>query len=131
MSQAPSTAPALILLVDDESSVRLVCTRMLERLGYRVVATGSGQEALEELTKLGASLELVVLDSNMPEMSGEETASAMLSRFPELRIVVSSGSAENEVRARFAGCAIAGFLQKPYRSADLAEVVRLGLGASS
>ena len=62
-----------ILLVDDESTVLRVTTRMLESLGYTVHAMNDGSEAVSFLKDAKCAVDLVLLDMVMPGMSGSET----------------------------------------------------------
>ena len=62
-----------ILLVDDEESVRIMGTRMLERVGFEVLAASDGREALEIYRARPDDIALVLLDLTMPDLDGEET----------------------------------------------------------
>jgi two-component system, cell cycle sensor histidine kinase and response regulator CckA len=114
----------LILLVDDEETVRVVARRMLERLGFRVALASNGRVALRVLEARATEVTAVLLDMMMPEMSGEETFREIRRRYPSLPIVLSSGYNEPDATARFVGRGLAGFIQKPYRVEELRETLR-------
>jgi two-component system, cell cycle sensor histidine kinase and response regulator CckA len=65
---------------------------------------------------------------SMPGLSGEETLPELRKIRPDLKVVVSSGYSEAETMRLFEGQQVAGFIQKPYTAAELAEKVKLALG---
>jgi PAS domain S-box-containing protein len=112
-----------ILVVDDESIVRQVAQQTLRRAGYDVLLAGNGQTALEIFRQRADEIRLVLLDMTMPVMSGEQTFIELKRIRPDVRIVLSSGFNQVEAIRRFEGQDLAGFLQKPYTAAALAEKV--------
>ena len=125
----PTTAHAdvvgvgTVLVVDDEAIVRDVARSMLERFGYTVLTAENGQQAVDLVRQHKDDLALVLIDLTMPVMSGEEALSHIKSIHPTLPIILSSGY-KMEAIQRFAGKGLAGFLQKPYSRARLAEKLR-------
>jgi PAS domain S-box-containing protein len=113
-----------VLVVDDEESVRVLAKRMLERLGYVVRLASDGSEAVTIYENQGDAIDLVLLDMTMPKMDGQETYRALRALDPEVRVVLSSGYNEQDATDRFAGRALAGFIQKPYTLDTLASVMR-------
>jgi len=111
------TGGGCVLLVDDEEGVRTVGKRLLERIGLEVLIAADGCEALQVYQEHQDRIDLVVLDLTMPKMDGEETYRELRRIAPDVPIVLSSGYAEREVAARFAGQGLAGFVQKPYNPA--------------
>jgi PAS domain S-box-containing protein len=113
-----------ILVVDDEEIVRRVATSALEHAGYTVLKAGNGREALAVFEQQHGNIDLVLLDMTMPVMSGEETLGALRTRYPKVKVVLSTGYDEVEASQRFADKGLAGFLQKPYASRTLLERVK-------
>jgi two-component system, cell cycle sensor histidine kinase and response regulator CckA len=113
-----------VLIVDDEESVRSVARSTLQRRGYRTIEAADGREALEVYTRFFSDISLVLLDLTMPYMNGEEVLQELRIIMPSVRVVLSSGFNEVEAVRRFTGKGLAGFLQKPYLSAVLAETIR-------
>jgi CheY-like chemotaxis protein len=107
------------LVVDDEQSVLEVGRRMLERLGFRVIAVMRGEEAVEIFRERRDEIFLVLLDLTMPGMGGERTCQELQGIDPEVRIILASGYSEAELRQRQATLQVQGFLQKPYDFGDL------------
>ncbi len=108
-------AQATVLLVDDEPAVRSVGRRMLERCGVGNPLIASSGGAALELLDGGEEVDLVVLDLQMPGMSGEEVWWALRERSKSLPVLLSSGFGEGELPAELAADPCAAFLQKPYR----------------
>jgi PAS domain S-box-containing protein len=112
-----------ILVVDDEESVRNVAKRVLEMHGCTVLTAGSGSEASAILRQNRDKLSLVILDLNMPAMSGLDELPELLAISPGVDVVVSSGYPEAEAMSLFTGMPVAGFIQKPYTIQRLMEQV--------
>ena len=115
---------ATILLVDDEEMITEVGRAMLEKLGYRVVVSREGQDAVQVITDRGAEIDLVILDMIMPGMDGGKTFDRIREVQPGVPVLLSSGYAINgqalEIMQR--GCN--GFIQKPYNISELSNKVR-------
>ena len=90
---APATAAWSVLLVEDESDVRQVLRRQLERAGCRVVEAASGEAAVAQLAAAGEAFDLVVSDVQMPGLMGVPFVEALRARRPGLPIVFLSGNA--------------------------------------
>jgi PAS domain S-box-containing protein len=114
----------MILVVDDEQVVRNMAKQTLERYGYSVLLAEDGARGLDVFRREAGRIKCVVLDLTMPVMSGEETLSRMKAIRSEIPVILSSGFNEVQAVRRFEGKGLAGFLQKPYKAAVLAEVIR-------
>jgi hypothetical protein len=113
------TFAPMILVVDDEPEVRAVVGEFLEDFGYRVALADSGSEALARLRD-DPSVELLLTDIRMPEMSGIELADAATQQNPRLKVILMSGYfVAQQVNRRF--------LRKPFRMKDLQAAVRAEL----
>jgi two-component system, cell cycle sensor histidine kinase and response regulator CckA len=113
-----------VLIVDDEEIVRSTAKHTLLRYGYQSIAAQDGVEALEAYKNRIGKVVLVLLDLTMPVMSGEETLRHLQLMDPEVKVLLTSGYNELEAVQRFAGKGLAGFIQKPYTAAALAEKVK-------
>jgi two-component system cell cycle sensor histidine kinase/response regulator CckA len=113
-----------ILLVDDEQMVLKVTRELLESLGYRVYAAGSGQEAVAVYMDKRNEIDLVILDMIIPGMSGGETFDRLREINPEIRVLLSSGySLDGEAQAIMdRGCN--GFIQKPFQLSNFSNKVK-------
>lgn len=112
-----------ILLVDDEDLVRDLGKRILEREGYRVITALNGQEALEIYAMEQSAISAVILDLIMPQMGGEKCLEELLSLNPHVKVVVSSGHSLDRTERDRLGVKVKGFVNKPYRTKQLIDVV--------
>jgi signal transduction histidine kinase/CheY-like chemotaxis protein len=108
-----------ILVIDDELVVGQTAKSTLEHHGFIVELAGNGQDGLKIFAARHDSIGAVLLDLTMPGLSGQETFAALKSIDPRVPIVMSSGFNEIEVVQQFAGKDLAGFVQKPFTSAQL------------
>jgi CheY-like chemotaxis protein len=114
-----------ILLVEDDQPVRDLVCRVLEAAGYRVLATSRPSEA-EPLLEQEGSVDLLLSDVVMPEMTGFELASRVRASRPELRMLFISG---NAYVAASTSRVDAELLTKPFSPDELAQAVRRILDA--
>ena len=112
----------MILLVDDDASVRETAADMLEDLGYRVRQASGGVEALEMLSA-NRDVDLMVTDIRMPGMSGLELSDLATNRFSDLKIILISGFFQSKPAHRR-------FLQKPFRTRDLDAAIQAELATT-
>ena len=117
----PPRRDALVLLVEDDTSVRNLAVRVLERLGYRVVTATNGREALE-IASSQQGIDLVVSDVVMPEMSGGELVDRLRAAHPDLKVVLTSGYSEADLKGQVRQKGDA-FLVKPFTPDGLTRVV--------
>jgi PAS domain S-box-containing protein len=124
MSESMSTGNETILFVDDEAMILSVGQELLETLGYRVLLARSGKEAVEVYREKQETIDMVILDMIMPELSGAETYDRLKKIDPEIKVLLSSGYSVNsqaeEILAR--GCD--GFIQKPFNLNQLASKIK-------
>jgi PAS domain S-box-containing protein len=84
----------LVLVVDDEQSVREMITLALTSQGYRVASAANGADAIALVEQRSADLKLVLLDDDMPVMTGRSALPIIRAQFPALNIVLMSGEAD-------------------------------------
>ncbi len=128
----PQTGQVHILLVEDEEQIRMLTQVLLEKLGYRVTAVASGEQALEAYEEACARREpfaLVITDLRLSGgMAGDEVARSILSAHPAARMVLTSGCFDLEPFAHFREHGFRAALRKPYFLEDLQRTVREVLG---
>ncbi|HEY5522577.1 MAG TPA: response regulator [Desulfuromonadaceae bacterium] len=120
-----SKVSGTVLLVDDEESILSLGKDMLEELGYSVLTAENGVSALEVFKNHKADIACVILDLTMPRLDGEQTFRELQSLDPNVQVVMSSGFNEQEVTQKFYGKGLAGFIQKPYKLAELSSKLQL------
>jgi PAS domain S-box-containing protein len=116
-----------ILVIDDEEVVRQTAKSALESYGYNVVVAENGKEGVDLFHELGDEVAAVLLDMTMPVMSGEEALMHLKNARQDVPVVLSSGYDEAEATRLFTGKGLAGFVQKPYTAACLAEKMKVVL----
>jgi len=114
----------VILVVDDEPTVRQVCKAMLTSLGYRVLTAGDGTEALSIYRERGAEIALVLSDVVMPEIGGVELARTLCEHDPTARVVLITGYPLGREMGVLLDKEVAGWIQKPLSMERLAKTVR-------
>ena len=122
--EAAARGQETILVVDDESALRLVAKAGLQKRGFQVLTAENGEQALELLRSGPSSVDLVVLDLSMPGLSGERVLRTIRGFAPELPVVIASGYATVESQRAWTSAGAQGFVAKPYRIGDLAAKLR-------
>ncbi len=102
-----------ILLVDDDELIRESVAPMLEMLGHQVLTASGGASALRLLEASGA-MDLVILDMNMPGMSGADTLPRVLEICPGMPVVMATGFSDHEIAPLLAGHPEVSILRKPF-----------------
>ncbi len=123
---APIGAPGgeSVLVVDDDTGVREVARRVLERAGYTVQTAASGREALERLNDSPDGVHLVLTAVVMPWMSGPELAEEIRRRDPPVRVLFTSGYADDTMLRHGVPPADLHLLHKPFSADALTTKVR-------
>lgn len=114
-----------VLVVDDEAGIRESLQKILQREGYQVETTASGEQALEWLRRSGA--DLVLADIMMPIMSGIELLRAVKAMAPAVEVVMMTafGTVENAVECMREGAY--DFISKPLKRAIVVRSVQRAL----
>ena len=119
-----SSGHELILVAEDEESVRRAVAASLERGGYRVLQAEDGLAALEMVQLHGPEISALVTDLVMPRMGGRELAEAVSRKFPHIRRIFVSGYTENQALERYMKENESAFLQKPFALDALNRTIR-------
>ncbi len=117
----------LILVVDDEIAIREITRGTLEAYGYRALTAADGTEAVALYAQHKDEIRLVMTDVMMPFMDGAATIRALQKLNPYVKIIASSGLAENGKIADMNG-AVRKFLPKPYTAQTLLMTLNELLG---
>lgn len=120
----PNRGWETILVVEDDLAVRQVTKRLLERLGYRVLAASTPGEALVLVRTDHAEIHLVLSDVNLPQMSGPESYERLKAERPGLQVLFVSGYVGEPGANRDVLPAGAQFLQKPYTITQMGDRLR-------
>ena len=113
-----------ILVVEDEPGVRKLTCHILRAHGYAVIEAASGGEAIAKSDNDGPSIHLLVTDVVMPGMSGPELAGTLTARYPNVKVLYTSGYTDATIVEHGLGTGVLSFLQKPFTPGDLTRKVR-------
>jgi two-component system cell cycle sensor histidine kinase/response regulator CckA len=119
--------PEIILLCDDDDSMRRVVFAVLTRHGYQVLAAQNGRQALEVAEAYGGPIHLLLTDVLMPELDGPGLAKQLLVVRPGVRVIFMSAFSDGML-ASLDGWA---FLQKPFAPSALLKAVGDSGGATA
>ena len=112
------------MVAEDTAAVRAVVREVLERYGYTVIEAASGREAAQLAGRRPGSIDLLVTDVVMPELSGRDLARELRASRPQLKVLYMSGYTDDAVLRQGMLEPGAEFLQKPFRPDDLARRIR-------
>jgi CheY-like chemotaxis protein len=112
-----------IMVVDDELLVADLTRDILLRFGYTALVANRGEEAVELYRQRSRDIAAVVLDMAMPGMDGREVFRRLRAINPQGKIIISSGFSHDRDADDLLELGAAGFVQKPYRLAELVKTV--------
>jgi two-component system cell cycle sensor histidine kinase/response regulator CckA len=131
LAQAPGNGE-LILLVDDEESIRELAGTTLTQAGYKVITAVDGFAAMQLFEAHSSEVALVITDLDMPNMNGESLRHIIHTFRPTLKILTMSGNGSNRPPASEPGLAASAHIAKPFTVQTLlTQVQRLLRGAGS
>ncbi len=108
-----------ILVADDEPTVSGLARKVLEKNGFSVLTASHGMEAVDAFSKRSGEIDLVILDLNMPKLSGTEVFTEIRRLAPWVPVMLMSGYGEDSAVSHFDEAQLAGFLQKPFKPDEL------------
>ena len=123
-ARVPSASGELILIVEDDASVRTVAARALRESGYRVLEADSGVLAVELLRRNREVPALVLTDVVMPGMNGTELAAEVARLAPGTPVLFTSGHTDDEIVRRGLLAPGMAFVAKPFSPEGLVLAVR-------
>jgi PAS domain S-box-containing protein len=113
----------LVLVVDDEESIREITRGTLETFGYKVLTANDGTEALALYADKKNEIAVVLTDMVMPFMDGPATIRALQRMNPDVRIIAASGLGAGQRGGEGALEGVAVFLNKPYTAEKLLKTL--------
>ena len=118
-AELPEGHGELILVVDDEESIRQITRGTLETFGYEVLTAADGTEAVALYAQHRERVRVVLTDMMMPFMDGPATIRALQKLDPQVKIIAASGLGGNEKAAEALSAGVKKFLPKPYTAEKL------------
>ena len=119
---------AKILIAEDEDTLRRFVSRALVMDGHEVVEAVDGADGLDQLREDG-SYDLLLSDIRMPVMDGIELAHRAADEFPDLKILLMTGYAEQRERAESLSSIVVDVVSKPFSLPDIRTAVAEALVA--
>jgi PAS domain S-box-containing protein len=123
-SRLPRGTGELVLIVDDEESIRSIAQGTLERFGYRVLLARNGAEAVAAYVQHQGDIAVVLTDMAMPVMDGPATIVALKAINPAVKIIGSSGLASDGDVAKAVGAGVLYFVPKPYTAETILKTLQ-------
>jgi DNA-binding NtrC family response regulator len=124
VSKQAARGSETILLVEDEAAVRGLTSRILEKQGYRVLSAQHGREAMDIATKEAGKIDLVLTDIVMPGINGRGLVERLAGIRPTMKSLYMSGYTDDDIIRRGFMEPSKSFLQKPFTSESLLQIVR-------
>lgn len=112
-----------ILLIDDEEVMRETVKAILETVGYEVDVAEDGEKGLQYFKDKVNYYDLVLLDMIMPRMNGKDCFREIRKLRSDIKVIVSSGYADEKDLSEMQAEGLNAFLKKPYNKASLSEAV--------
>ncbi|VTU01440.1 response regulator receiver protein : Multi-sensor hybrid histidine kinase OS=Desulfarculus baarsii (strain ATCC 33931 / DSM 2075 / VKM B-1802 / 2st14) GN=Deba_1323 PE=4 SV=1: Response_reg [Gemmataceae bacterium] len=118
-------SPPCVLVVDDEDALRTILTRELRKRGFDVYSTGSGAEAVEMYCRSSIRVDVILMDVNMPGMSGQDALDAILAVDPCVRCCFMTADDRPGRHAALLARGAAAVFGKPFASVkDVCETLK-------
>ncbi len=118
-AKGPVRPSGTLLVVEDESVLRLAVSKMLRKSGFRVIEAIDGSAALELVRTHKDEIDLMLLDVTLPGVSSREVFEEARFRRPKLKVILTSAYSRETVDASFAGLHVERFIRKPFQIVDL------------
>lgn len=112
-----------VLIIDDEKTVRMLASTILNKVGYSTILAENGREGLKIYQERKDEIELILLDISMPEMSGKETYIEIKKLDPEARVIICSGFEQDQRIQDLKKLGVDGYIQKPYNFYGLVKII--------
>ena len=116
--------PAVILVVDDEVLVRNFLVRVLTLNGYTVIAAADGMEALEMLREFAGTIDILLMDVEMPRLNGFTLAQQIHRESDKIKFIFMSGKFQMFIEMLPANSQLKNFIEKPFQLNALLEMVQ-------
>jgi PAS domain S-box-containing protein len=122
-SETPVKGTGRVLVAEDEEIGRTVLNKLLKILGYEVTLCTNGRDAVDTYRASPGEFDLIILDVNMPQMSGGVAFQEIKKINPEVKVLVVSGFSADGVVQQMIDEGAIGFMQKPFSITELSQVI--------
>ncbi len=128
-ADSQSTIHKNILVVDDETSIRILLQKTLEKLGYNSIAASNGAEAVSIFVEQHSQIDLTITDLMMPIMDGNALIKTFKKMDPEHKIIAVSGVGSETTLTDETRALVNAFISKPFDQASLEKELQRVIGA--
>jgi CheY-like chemotaxis protein len=126
-ARIPTAGTGRVLVLDDEAPIRALAVRLLSLLGYQVEAVATGSETIERYTRARIErrpFDLVLLDLTIPgELGGSHVLRALRAIDPDVKAIVVSGYAADDVLANYRNYGFKAVVTKPFTVEELSAAM--------
>lgn len=127
IAQQAASVRGVVLIVDDDPRVREVLEDVVSAQGYRVVAVGSGEEALAQVE--GRHFDLIFLDLVLPGISGAEALAAIKGKDKKAVVAIVTGYGDDPIALEAMSMGPLLLIRKPFKPEDIREVLNVVIRA--
>lgn len=118
-----SSNRGLLLLIDDEEVIREIGCEMFESMGFSCITARNGEEGIKLYQERKAEIRLVVLDIELPGISGEKVYETLKDINPDIKILLVSGYGKEYLETFFFKQKLVHFVSKPFQLSKLNQTV--------
>ena len=113
-----------ILVVEDDHQMQELLVELLESMGYEIITTSNGVEALEVDRNKRDDISLIILDLIMPQMGGKQCLEALMKLNPHVRVIVASGYSDDGPISEVLEMGARAFINKPFDGRQMLKIIR-------
>lgn len=118
-----SSNRGLLLLIDDEEVIREIGCEMFESMGFSCITARNGEEGIKLYQERKAEIRLVVLDIELPGISGEKVYETLKDINPDIKVLLVSGYGKEYLETFFFKQKLVHFVSKPFQLSKLNQTV--------
>jgi len=122
--KAPAGGSEVILLAEDNKSLREMSSRQLRQAGYTVIEAEHGLDALEKARNHQGPIDLLLTDVVMPVMDGKELSEKIKEIYPDIPVLFGSGYMDDSIHQDIINLGEDHFINKPYNISDILDRIR-------
>jgi CheY-like chemotaxis protein len=119
----PGSVTGTVLVVEDEDTLRLAVSKMLQKKGFSVIEASDGVAAVDLFRARKADIGVVLLDMTLPGLGGHEVFAELRAIRPDVKVVLTSAYGREIAAPSFEASQARGFIRKPYQPGDLVRLL--------
>jgi CheY-like chemotaxis protein len=112
--KASTTERGTVFVVEDEEPMVLLLKNALRRAGYQSIVAMDGENAIDLYRRHRQQIDIVLMDLGLPRITGADVIRVMKKEDPGIKIIVTTGYLEPELKSELFGVGVKDYIQKPY-----------------